>query len=192
MRQAGVTDARALAALERTSRTHYAPAHLDGLAMDDMALPLVGGQVMTKPSIVGRMIAALGARESDTVLEVGTGSGFQTGCLATMANRVVTLDRLGELTSEARMRFGTARLMRVFAHNADGFEGWADAAPYDRIILNAGSFDPPEHVLAQLKPGGVLVAPLGPPDAQRLVRLSEGASEDLGPVKFQMLERGVA
>jgi protein-L-isoaspartate(D-aspartate) O-methyltransferase len=192
MRQAGVTDARALAALERTPRTHYAPPHLEGLAMDDMALPLAGAQVMTKPSLVGRMIAALGARDTDTVLEIGTGSGFQAACLATMANKIVTLDRLGELVSDARARFGVARLMRVFAHNADGFEGWADGAMYDRIILNAGLFELPEPLLAQLKPGGVLVAPLGPPDAQRLVRLRESVSEDLGPVKFQMLERGVA
>jgi protein-L-isoaspartate(D-aspartate) O-methyltransferase len=192
MRQAGVTEPRALAALERTPRTHYAPVHLEGLAMDDMALPLAGAQVMTKPSLVGRMIAALGARDTDTVLEVGTGSGFQTACLATMAHKIVTLDRLGELVSDARARFGVARLIRVFAHNADGFEGWLDGAPYDRIILNVGSFELPEPLLAQLKPGGVLVAPLGPPEAQRLVRLRDGVSEDFGPAKFQMLERGVA
>ncbi len=191
MRQAGVTDARALAALERTPRTLYAPAHLEGLAMDDMALPLAHAQTMTKPSLVGRMIAALGAGEEETVLEIGTGSGFQSAALTTVAHKVVTLDRIAPLVSDARARFGAARLMRVFAHCADGFDGWEQDAPYDRIIINAGVFELPRVVLAQLKPGGVLVAPLGPVEQQRLARYRDGEVEDFGPVRFQPLERGV-
>ena len=82
MRQAGVTDARVLSALERTPRTHFAPAHLEGLAMDDIGLPLAHAQTMTKPSVVGRVLTALDAQADDRVLEIGTGSGYQAAALA--------------------------------------------------------------------------------------------------------------
>lgn len=191
LRQAGVTDARALSAMERTPRTHYAPEHLDGLAFDDISLPLAHAQTMTKPSVVGRVLSALSPQPGDTVLEIGAGSGFQTACIASLAHKVVTLERWRDLTADARVKFGTARLMRVQAYTADGLDGWADDAPYDRIVVNGALSDIPEALLAQLKPGGVLIAPLGDADSQRLIRYRNGAREDLGPIKFAPLERGL-
>jgi protein-L-isoaspartate(D-aspartate) O-methyltransferase len=187
MRQAGITDARILSALERTPRTHYAPAHLEGLALDDVGLPLAHGQTMTKPSVVARMVAALDPQAGDLVLEVGTGSGFQAAVLSNLAHKVVTLERWRDLAADARGRFGTARLMRTFAHVADGLEGWPEDAPYDRIIVNAALGDFPLALLDQLKTGGVIVAPLG----ERLVRYCNGRQEDQGPAKFAPIERGV-
>lgn len=191
MRQAGVTDPRVLQALERTPRSHYAPAHLEGLALDDVGLPLAHAQTMTKPSLVGRVLAALDPQPQDLVLEIGTGSGFQAAAIADMARRVVTLDRRRDLVAAARTRFGAARLMRVFAHTADGFDGWPDEAPYDRIVVNAAVDDIPAPLLDQLKPAGALVAPVGGPDGQRLVRSQNGVPTDLGPVRFAPLLRGV-
>ena len=191
MRQAGVTDARALSALERTPRTHYAPDHLEGLAMDDVGLPLSHTQTMTKPSIIGRMLAALEPQAGDNVLEVGTGSGFQAACIATSAQKVVTLERWRDLAADARGRFGRARLMRVYAHVGDGFDGWEEDAPYDRIVVNAALEEFPLPLLDQLKPGGVLIAPLGDWSGQKLMRYRNGKREDLGSIKFQPLERGV-
>jgi len=191
MRQAGVTDARALSALERTPRTHYAPEHLEGLALDDVGLPLPHAQTMTKPSIVGRMVAALAPQAGETVLEIGTGSGFQAAAISAIVNKVITLDRWSDLTIAARGKFGTARLMRTYAHAADGFDGWAEDAPYDRIIVNAALDDFPEPLLAQLKPGGTIVAALGDAQNQRLIRLRNGVREDLGPIRLQPLERGL-
>lgn len=187
LRQAGVTDARVLAAMERTPRAHYAPAHLADLAFDDIALPLAHGQAMTKASIVGRVLTALDAQADHAVLEVGTGSGFQSAVLAEMARKVVTLERWRNLVADARARFGTARLMRVYAHVADGLAGWADEAPYDRIVINGAVAEIPAPLLAQLKPEGVLVAPVG----ERLIRMRNGAREDLGPVTFAPLEPGL-
>ena len=126
-----------------------------------------------------------------SVLEIGTGSGFQAAALSALAHKVVTLDRWRDLAADARGRFGTARLMRTYAHVADGLEGWADDAPYDRIVVNAALEDFPQALLEQLKPGGVMVAPLGDAQSQRLVRYRNGEREDLGPIKLQPLERGV-
>jgi protein-L-isoaspartate(D-aspartate) O-methyltransferase len=187
MRQAGITDARVLSALERTPRPHYAPTHLVGLALDDVGLPLAHGQSMTKPSIIARLVAELDPQTGDVVLEVGTGSGFQAAVLSTLAHKVVTLERWRDIAADARGRFGTARLMRTFAHVADGLEGWADDAPYDRIVVNAAMADFPLALLDQLKAGGVMVAPIG----DRLIRYRNGQQEDLGPIKFPPIEAGV-
>jgi protein-L-isoaspartate(D-aspartate) O-methyltransferase len=187
MRQAGITDSRILSALERTPRTHYAPAHLQGLALDDVGLPLAHAQTMTKPSVVARMVAALDPQPGDVVLEIGTGSGFQAAVLSALAHKVVSIERWRDIAAEARAHFGTARLMRTFAHVADGFDGWADDAPYDRIVVNAALEDLPLTLLDQLRAGGVIVAPLG----ERLIRYQNGRREDLGPVKFAPIERGV-
>lgn len=188
MRQAGVTDARVLSALERTPRTQFAPTHLEGLAMDDIGLPLAHAQTMTKPSLIGRILSALDAQAGDHVLEIGTGSGFQSAVLSQLAHRITTLERHRDLCADARGRIGAARLMRVFAHCDDGFDGWADEAPFDRIVVNAGVSEIPPALLAQLKPDGALVACVG----ERLVRVRNGSAEDLGPIKLQPLERGIA
>lgn len=191
LRQAGVTDSRTLSALERTPRADYAPTHLAGLAMDDVGLPLAHAQTMTKPSLIGRMVAALAPEAGDNVLEVGAGSGYQAAIIASLAHRVTSLERWRDLAAEARARIGTARLMRVHVHAADGFDGWADDAPYDRIIVNAALAELPPALLEQLKHGGVLLAALAGADGQRLIRYRNGQQEDLGPIKLQPLERGL-
>jgi len=190
MRQAGVTDARALSALEKTPRTYFAPDHLEGLAMDDIPLPLAHAQTMTKPSIIGRVLTALAPQADDNVLEVGSGSGFQAAAIASLARRVVTVERWRDLATDVRGRMGRARLFHVFAHAGDGFEGWTDDAPYDRIVVNAAVEDIPLPLLDQLQAGGVLIAPVGDAQGQRLIRYRNGEREDLGPIKFQPLERG--
>jgi len=187
MRQAGVTDARVLSALERTPRTHYAPPHMEGLALDDVGLPLSHAQTMTKPSLIGRVVTALAPEANDVILEIGTGSGFQAAVISDLVHKVITLERHRDLAADARVRFGTARLMRTHAHVADGLEGWPDEAPYDRIVLNGAVDDIPASLLEQLKPGGVLIAPIG----DRLIRFRNGESEDLGPLKLAPLTPGV-
>lgn len=192
MRQAGVTDARTLSALERTPRTLYAPEHLEGLALDDVGLPLPHAQTMTKPSVVGRVLAALAPQPNDSVLEIGAGSAFQAGALACLAHKVVTLERYRDIASAAREHVGAARLDRVYVHVADGFEGWPEDAPYERIVINAAIEEIPPALLAQLKPGGVLLAPIGDAHGQILTRVRDGQRENLGPITFQPLQRGVA
>lgn len=193
MREAGVTELKALAALERADRARFAPVHLAALALEDVDLPLPCAQNMTKPSVVGRMIAALDPRAGDMVLEIGTGSGFQGAAIASIARKVTSLERHRALAAEARGRFGAQRLMNAQAHLADGREGWAENAPYDRIVINAAVEAPPPALLEQLAEDGVLVAPIIEDGAVRLKRFRKGAPpEDLGAIAFAPLEEGVA
>jgi protein-L-isoaspartate(D-aspartate) O-methyltransferase len=191
LRQAGVTDARVLSALEVTPRRLFVPEHLEAMALEDSALPLPHQQTMTRPSLVGRVTMALAVGPDDIVLEVGTGSGFQAAVLAAVTQKVVTLERWRGLVGEARAGFARAGLNNAFAHCADGAEGWEYDAPYDRIVLNVAVEEIPAPLLAQLAPGGVLVAPIASADGQRLVRFRDGDREDLGPVAFAPIERGV-
>lgn len=191
LRQAGVTDARVLSALERTLRTDFAPAHLEALAMDDVALPLTHGQAMTKPSIIGRVLMALAPAPGDNVLEIGAGSGYQTAVLGQLANKVASVERWRDLAAEARARVGAARLMRVHVHGGDGHDGWPAEAPYDRIVMNAAAPEIPPPLLDQIKPDGVLVFPRVNEAGQRLMRWRNGEIEDLGAVQFPPLLRGV-
>ncbi|HWA00357.1 MAG TPA: protein-L-isoaspartate(D-aspartate) O-methyltransferase [Caulobacterales bacterium] len=187
LRQEGVTHARVLAAMERTPRSHYAPAHMEGLVFDDIALPLPHGQSMTKPATVARMLAALDPQPDDAVLEIGTGSGYQAAVLSLLARKVVTLDRWSDLVADARQKFGTARLMNVFAHVADGAKGWADDAPYHRIVVAGEVDEAPQALFEQLTPDGVLVAAT----AHRLVRWRNGTREDLGPAELPAFQEGL-
>jgi protein-L-isoaspartate(D-aspartate) O-methyltransferase len=191
MRQAGVTDARVLSALERTPRTGFAPTHLEALAMEDNPLPLTHGQAMTKPSIIGRVLMALAPQANDSVLEIGAGSGYQTAVLAQLAHKVTSLERWRDLAAEARARIGAARLMRAHVHGGDGHDGWPAEAPYDRIVVNAAILEIPPSLRDQLKPDGVLVAPLVRENGQHLMRYRNGQLEDLGPAQYSMLDRGV-
>ena len=196
MRQEGVTHARALSAMERTPRKHYAPGYLADAAMENMDLPIAHGQTMTKPSIIGRMLSALDAQDDDVVLEIGTGSGYQAAALAHMARKVVTLDRWRALVAIARAHIGTARLMHVYPYLGDGAQGWEADAPYDRIMINAAIDKIPDALKSQLKPGGTILAPIIDENGQRLMRFkddtNDDAGEDLGPIAFAPIEHGIA
>ncbi|MBT9447747.1 MAG: protein-L-isoaspartate(D-aspartate) O-methyltransferase [Hyphomonadaceae bacterium] len=196
LRQGGVTDARVLAAMERTPRAHFAPEQFKAFAMEDRALPLPDGEFMTKPSTVARVLAALELRGGETVLEVGTGSGYQAAALATIARRVVSLERRIALAAEARARIGQLRLMHVYVHAADGADGWAEDAPYDAIVVNAAIGTPSPTEMKQLASGGVLVAPVVGENGQRLMQFRKGAdgsfvARDLGPAQFAPMARGL-
>ena len=194
MRQAGVTDARVLAAIERTPREHYAPEHLQALALDDVALPLAHGQTMTRPSLVGRMLMALAPRSGDVVLEIGAGSGFQAAAIAALARQSGDARSLTAIWSAKRARDLRARgLMQCVR----ALRRWrSKAGPTMRPTTASSSMsrlaDFLLPLLDQLAPDGVLVAPVGEAEGQRLIRYRNGEREDLGAVKFEPIERGIA
>lgn len=192
LRQGGVTDARVLAAMERAPRLHFAPPQFASFVFEDRALPLADGVAMTKPSLVARMLQALELRGGETVLEVGTGSGYQAAVLAAIARRVTSLERRRTLAGDARARIGQLRLMHVYVHAADGAAGWADEAPYDAIIINAAVEAPPEKLVANLAANGVIVAAHNGRLTQwRKVDGGALAVRDIGPADLPNIEAGV-
>lgn len=187
--ESGVRDARVLAALEAVPRHWLVPEPLQAQAYKDSALPIGGGQTISAPSTVAAMSEALALRGGECVLEVGTGSGYQAAVLGALAERVVSIERLPRLAAEARRSLDRLGVGNVVVHLGDGTLGRPAEAPYDAIVITAGAPAVPEPLLEQLAPGGRLVAPVGPREGQRLVRIDRGADgrftrEVLGACRF--------
>lgn len=186
----GVTDARVLDAMRRVAREAFVPEGLRGEAYADGPLPIGEGQTISQPYIVAVMAEALALRGDETVLEVGTGSGYAAAVLAHLAREIHTIERIASLAQRARSTLASLGYYRVHVIEGDGTLGWPQAAPYDAIVVTAAGPRVPDALLAQLKPGGRIVMPVGPVSSeQKLVRLTRSASdgyevEDLGPVRF--------
>ena len=196
LRSRGVTDSRVLEAMEQIDRGPFVRGIFAERAYEDTPLPIACGQTISQPSVVGLMTQALQVTPRDTVLEVGTGSGYQAAILAKLARRVYTIDRHARLVREARMIFDALQLPNVTSLVGDGSFGLPDQAPFDRIIVTAAAEDPPGPLLAQLKPGGIMVVPVGQSDTvQTLIRVrksEEGLDYDeLRPVRFVPLLEGL-
>ena len=197
LRSGGVTDAKVLAALEATPRDLFVPQLFQERAWEDSALPIACGQTISQPLIVGLMTQALNLKGRFRVLEIGTGSGYQTAVLARLVRYVYTVERYRTLLGEAEARLRTLGVGNIISRFGDGAEGWRDQAPFDRILVTAAAPEEPHALLEQLKPSGVLVAPVGRGAVQSLRRYvgdGKGAfvKEELGEVRFVPLLTGVA
>ncbi|MFD1333174.1 protein-L-isoaspartate(D-aspartate) O-methyltransferase [Methylopila musalis] len=177
LRSRGVRDTRTLKAIETIPRTLFVRSEHHGAAYFDRALPIACGQTLEAPSHIAAAIDALGATEGDTTLEVGTGSGYQTAILSRVSRKVVSLERWRGLAGAAQRRLealGGVKNVEIVC--ADGALGLPAQAPFDRILLSASVEAPPSALLNQLKPGGVMIAPVGRAgQAQRLTRFVKGA-----------------
>lgn len=196
LRSKGVTDARVLTAMERIDRGAFIRGYFAERAYEDMPLPIACGQTISQPSVVGLMTQALKPGPRDTVLEVGTGSGYQAAILSQLVRRVYTVDRHKRLVREASEVFRALDLTNITALTADGSFGLPDQAPFDRIIVTAAAEDPPGPLLAQLKIGAIMVLPVGQSDAvQRLIRVTRTETgfdyDELRPVRFVPLVAGL-
>jgi protein-L-isoaspartate(D-aspartate) O-methyltransferase len=196
LRSRGVTDTRVLTAMEKIDRGAFVRGLFSERAYEDMPLPISCGQTISQPSVVGLMTQALNVQPRDTVLEVGTGSGYQAAILSLLARRVYTVDRHRRLVREAQEVFRDLGLVNITAFTADGSHGLPEQAPFDRIIVTAAAEDPPGPLLAQLKLGGIMVLPVGQSDAVqsliKVTRLESGYDyEELRPVRFVPLVEGL-
>jgi len=196
LRSRGVTDSKVLEAMEQIDRGPFVRGIFSERAYEDTPLPIACGQTISQPSVVGLMTQALQISPRDTVLEVGTGSGYQAAILAKLARRVYTIDRHARLVREARMIFDALQLPNVTSLVGDGSFGLPDQAPFDRIIVTAAAEDPPGPLLAQLKPGGIMVVPVGQSDTvQTLIRVRKSEDgldyNELRPVRFVPLLEGL-
>jgi protein-L-isoaspartate(D-aspartate) O-methyltransferase len=176
VRARGVTDAAVLAAVGTVPRHLFVPPVLRDRAYDDVALPIGNGQTISQPSTQARCIAALRLTAHDRVLEIGTGSGYQTALLSRVAAQVFSVELVRRLADEAREALKAAGATNVSLLVGDGTLGWRDYAPYDAIVVAAASPEIPGPLLEQLAPGGRMLLPLGPRDNQvlTLVRLDGG------------------
>ena len=175
----GVEDERVLAALRKTPRHLFVKDHLRNQAYGDHALPIGAGQTISQPYIVARMTELLEVKPEHSVLEVGTGSGYQTAVLALLARRVYSLELVPGLVQTAIPRMRQLGLDNVKIQVFDGTVGWSEWAPYDRILVTAGAPKVPEPLLGQLAPGGALLVPEGALNVQRLVLYRKSARGEI-------------
>jgi protein-L-isoaspartate(D-aspartate) O-methyltransferase len=197
LRSQGVTDPAVLNAIERTPRDLFTPDLFKERSWEDQALPIACGQTISQPFIVGLMTQALALEPRARVLEIGAGSGYQTAVLSRLARLVYTVERYRTLLRDAEDRFKALQLTNVITKFGDGSLGWPEQAPFDRILVTAAAPSEPKTLLTQLKPGGVLVAPVGKGPVQKLMRYAgdgEGGftAEVMCEVRFVPLLDGVA
>ena len=183
----GVRDPLTLAALRQVPRHLFVPASVKSEAYDDHPLPIGDGQTISQPYIVAFMTEALGLKGGETVLEVGTGSGYQSAVLAKIASRVYTIEIVAALAEEAKERLARLGYGNVTVRAGDGYLGWPEVAPFDAIMVTAAAPRVPEPLKEQLRDGGHLVIPLGDQDQELIVMTRHGAAYEERraiPVRF--------
>jgi protein-L-isoaspartate(D-aspartate) O-methyltransferase len=188
----GITDKGVLDAMRKVPRHLFVPEMQRGSAYEDHPLPIGEGQTISQPFMVAIMTQALKLTGRENVLEIGTGSGYQTAILAELAARVYSVERVVSFTGSARKILDALGYKNVLVKLSDGTMGWTEYAPYDRILVTAGSPSIPEPLVEQLAPGGILVIPVGGDYGQELIRLTkleDGSTrrEELGGCVFVKL-----
>lgn len=190
LRKQGISDMRTLGAIEQTPREAFVDKEFMGHAYDDHALPIAMEQTISMPSVVAMMTQALDVKITHSVLEIGTGSGYQAAVPSKLCRRVHTIERHAQLADIARGRFETMKLRNITQHVGDGGKGWAHSAPYERIIVTCAAAEIPQALLHQLTIGGIMIIPVGPHVADqqllKLTRISEDEvrKEAIAPVRF--------
>jgi protein-L-isoaspartate(D-aspartate) O-methyltransferase len=197
LRGLGISDRAVLKAIETVPRSLFVPKEYRHHAYSDHALPIACGQMIMAPSLVAQIIAALDVSDRHSVLEIGTGTGYQTAILARLARRVTTIERFRTLSKAAEARFQALGIRNISTIVGDGMGGWKRQAPFDRIVVSAGCPAPPGKLIAQLTDTGILIAPIGPgEEAQRITlfqRIGQSVdTRDLGAGRYPPVVAGQA
>ena len=194
IRQRGVTDTRVLSAMETIPRERFVPSDAHAQAYDDVPLAIGFNQTISQPYIVAYMTEVLDVRESHRVLEIGTGSAYQTAVLASLAREVWTIEIVPELAASASLLLRDLGLNNVHVRLGDGYSGWPDQAPFDRIMATAAPDEIPDPLIEQLAVGGRLVIPVGSQGGPQWMTIVEKSSNGVVqnrtiPVQFVPLTR---
>lgn len=188
LQRRGIKDPRVLAAMRTVARHRFLPAELHDHAYDDGPLPIGDSQTISQPYMVALMSEVAELEGDEKVLEVGTGSGYQTAVLAHLAHSVYSVEYIGHLHDRARVILNSMRLDNIFLRCSDGSDGWPEEAPFDVILVAAAMPGIAIPLLNQLKPDGRLIAPIGEAELQTLVRISrktgQWAEECFGECRF--------
>jgi protein-L-isoaspartate(D-aspartate) O-methyltransferase len=185
----GIYSRSVLRAMRMVPRHEFVPTHLRKLAYEDRPLPIGHSQTISQPYIVAYMSEALKVEAGDKILEIGTGSGYQAAILAQMGLQVFTIEIIPELEAKARENLLRTGYQKVSVRCGDGYKGWPEEAPFDAIILTAAPEAIPPKLIEQLKPGGIMILPVGPVHRlqylKRIVKKEEGYTQStLLPVRF--------
>lgn len=192
----GIRDARVLSAMREVPRHLFVPSGQQGRAYEDGALPIGHEQTISQPYVVALMTELVRPRPSDRVLEIGTGSGYQAAVLSRLVAQVYTIEIVEALAREAEQRLKSLGYANVIVRVGDGYAGWPDMSPFDIVVVTAAPDHVPAPLVAQLKPGGRLVIPVGPVfEPQELQLLEKDGSgqlrtQHIAPVAFVPLRRG--
>ncbi len=186
LRRRGIEDERLLHAMNEVPRERFVPEAERRRAYRDRALPIGAGQTISQPWIVAKMIALLELEGPERVLEIGTGSGYSAAVLARCCSHVVTVERHAELARRAEATLVELGYRNVEVRSGDGSAGQLERAPFDGIVVTAAAAGgPPPGLTSQLAPGGTLVCPIkGGGDDEQLVRVRDGVTESIAPVRF--------
>lgn len=180
LRARGIKDPRVLSAMAAVPRHLFVPENLRPLAYEDQPLPIGEDQTISQPYVVAYMSELLALRGSEKVLEIGTGSGYQTAVLAQLAAEVYSIEIIPSLSERANRVIDKLDLKNVWLKVGDGFFGWEEKAPFDTILLTASSPEVPEPLWRQLREGGRIIMPLGKPwKTQRLARVRKIAGKQV-------------
>jgi protein-L-isoaspartate(D-aspartate) O-methyltransferase len=187
----GIRDARVAAAMRKVPRHLFVEEALQAQAYNDYPLPIGLGQTISQPYMVALMTEALEMNEHDTVLEIGTGSGYQTAILAELAEKIYSIERIPDLASRARRLLDQLNYCNVEIKIFDGSYGWKEKGPFNGILVTAGAPEIPQTLLDQLVMGGRMVIPVGDANLQdliKVVRTENGVTRmDLGGCRFVKL-----
>lgn len=189
LRRAGITEPDVVKAMELIPRELFVPEVFRSRSYEDVTLPIGYHQTLSQPAIVGLMTEALELNDRKKVLEVGTGSGYQTSVLASLCRRVYTVERHATLLQEAEKCFDKLRIRNVTSKVGDGTLGWAAQAPFERIIVTAAAADIPPILVDQLSIGGIMIVPIGLDDnfqtILKVVKTKNGLeTQELRDVRF--------
>ena len=188
LREKGIRDVAVLRAFDLTPRHAFVPTGVRHRAYEDSSLPIGSGQTISQPSIHARYLEVLGLKGPERVLEVGTGSGYQTVLLSHLVAQVFTIERIASLYTMARDAINRAGAANVSMLLGDGTVGWREYAPYDAILVSAGSPSVPPALIEQLSNGGRMLIPVGTKDAQTLKLVTRHGEQietsDVAPVRF--------
>ena len=193
-----ITDTSVLSAIEKVPREVFVPPTFHDQAYEDTALPIGCGQTISQPLVVASMTQELRVNDRHKVLEIGTGSGYQTAVLSKLCRRVYSIERHRPLLEIAEKRFSDLRLRNITCKAADGMKGWIEQAPFDRILVTAAAGEkPPQPLLDQMSVGGIMIIPIGrDKSSQFIVRITrtkkDYSYEQLMPVRFVPLLPDIA